>query len=53
MFNLNKEKLEKGLEKAQAIALKTVKYGAVFTSGVLLGTLCGFILFFKISGDTE
>jgi purine-cytosine permease-like protein len=34
------------------ITVKTAKYGAVFCSGVFLGTVCGVVLFFKISdGD--
>jgi hypothetical protein len=40
------------LQKAKSVALTTAKFGAIFASGVLVGTICGVVLFFKISdGD--
>jgi Na+/glutamate symporter len=40
------------IEKAKTIAMTTAKVGAIFASGVLVGTICGVVLFFKISdGD--
>lgn len=47
MFKINFEKVE----KAKKTAMTACKYGATFCSGVLLGTLCGVVLFFKISED--
>lgn len=40
------------LQKAKTVAITTAKVGAIFASGVLVGTICGVVLFFKISdGD--
>lgn len=40
------------LDKAKKVSLTTVKYGLAFCGGVLVGTICGVVLFFKISdGD--
>jgi len=45
------EKVKKHLDTAKNIALTTIKYGVVFTSGVLVGAICGVVLFFKIGND--
>lgn len=46
------ETVKNHLNTAKKITLKTAKYGFVFCSGVLVGTICGVVLFFKIS-DVE
>lgn len=43
------EKTKTYLNSAGKIGIKIAKYGTVFTSGVLVGTICGVVLFFKIS----
>lgn len=40
------------VQKAKTIAYKAATHGLAFCGGVLVGTICGVILFFKISdGD--
>lgn len=39
------------LTTAKNVGLKTAKYGAIFCGGVLVGTICGVVLFFHISQD--
>lgn len=37
---------------AKNVTTKTVKYGLTFFGGILVGTICGVVLFFRISdGD--
>lgn len=45
------EQAKQHFNTAKNITLKTAKYGAVFCSGVLVGTVCGIVLFFKIGND--
>ena len=44
-------KAKKHLNTATQTGLKIAKYGSVFTGGVLVGTICGIVLFFKIGND--
>lgn len=50
MLNWNSlKKMDKHLETAKKVGATTAKYGLTFCSGVLVGTICGVVLFFKIS----
>jgi hypothetical protein len=54
MININPEHVEKAkaaMATAQRVAIKTAKYGSVFLGGVLVGTICGVVLFFTIDKD--
>jgi len=44
-------KAKKHLDTATKTGITLAKYGSVFTGGVLVGTICGIVLFFKIGGD--
>lgn len=44
-------KIKQHLSTAKRFTWATFKYGAVFGSGVLVGTICGVVLFFKIAED--
>jgi len=41
------------LDTAKKITVKSAKYGLVFCSGILVGTICGVVLFFKISNEVD
>jgi hypothetical protein len=45
------EQAKKYLIEAKKTTMKCAKYGAVFGGGVLVGTICGVVLFFSISND--
>ncbi len=44
-------KAKQHLDTATKTGIKIAKYGSVFTGGVLVGTICGIVLFFKIGSD--
>ncbi len=55
MFNISQEQIDKAkaiLSTSKTVALKTAKYGFIFGSGVLVGTIAGIVLFFKIDDGT-
>lgn len=39
------------INKAKTIAISTAKYGLCFGTGILVGTVCGFFLCFKLLED--
>jgi hypothetical protein len=44
-------KAKQHLTAATKTGITIAKYGATFTGGVLVGTICGVVLFFKIGND--
>lgn len=54
MFSINPKHIDTAKEHlttAKNITFKVLKYGTVFGGGVLVGTVCGVVLFFHISND--
>ena len=45
------EQAKKHLNTAGKVSLKVAKYGVVFTSGILVGTIAGVVLFFTINNE--
>lgn len=48
-----KEKINQSMSAAKTTAWKTVKYGSVFGTGVLTGTIIGIVVFLYISNDPD